>query len=62
MLISELIALIFGEADNVVPMFIHNPKSQKIEAVVVTTLDGALTAFGRSAPAAAPQPAAPAQQ
>jgi hypothetical protein len=48
-----LIELILGEAANVVPIFVHNPKSQQVEAVIVTTLEDTIATL------AAPTPAAP---
>jgi hypothetical protein len=38
----KLIALILGEAEAVVPVFLHNANSQKIEAIVVTTVNDAV--------------------
>jgi hypothetical protein len=34
---------ILGEAEQIVPLFVHNPKSQKIEAILVTTAGAAMT-------------------
>lgn len=47
-----ILKLILGTAEAIVPIFIHNPDSQKVEAVVVTTLNGVMT--GLAAPATAP--------
>lgn len=44
----SIFALILGSAENIVPIFIHNPKSNQIEGVIVTTANGVLT--GLSAP------------
>jgi hypothetical protein len=55
----QLIALLLGEAEKIVPIFIHNPKSQQIEGVVVTTANaavGALMSLPTPAPAPAPAP------
>ena len=41
---------IFGVAEVVIPIFIHNPKSQQLEAVVLTTAAGALSVVGAVAP------------
>jgi hypothetical protein len=38
----KIFELILGVGETVVPIFIHNPKSQAIEGVVVTTLNEAL--------------------
>ena len=35
----ELARLILGDAEKIVPVFIHNPKSLAIEAVIATTAD-----------------------
>lgn len=42
---SSIFKAILGEAEAIVPIFIHNPKSQQIEGIVVTTLNGALSAL-----------------
>jgi hypothetical protein len=57
----QILELILGTAESVVPIFIHNPKTQQIEGVIATTLNGALSAFPVSASLAAPvaAPAAP---
>lgn len=38
----DIVKGIVGVGETVVPIFIHNPKSQQVEAVVVTTLDHVL--------------------
>lgn len=50
----QLFALILGEAEQIVPIFIHNPASQRVEAIIVTTVNAALGAFqsASAAPAA----------
>lgn len=53
----KIFSVILGEAEQIVPIFVHNPKSQQVEAIVVTTANAALQAFG--APASQP-PAPPA--
>jgi hypothetical protein len=70
--LKSLIVQILGEtvvaAEEIVPLFIHNPVSQKIEGVVVTTLNGVLTNLmtgatatpAAVAPATTPVPPAPA--
>jgi hypothetical protein len=45
---EKIFALILGSAEQVVPIFIHNPKSQQIEGVIVSTLNGVLS--GLAAP------------
>jgi len=40
----NVLKLILGEAAEIVPAFIHNPQSQKIEGVVISTLPGVLQA------------------
>jgi hypothetical protein len=52
-----LIELILGSAEAVVPIFIHNPQSQKIEAIVVTTANDAIATLAASSLAAAAAPA-----
>lgn len=42
MKLLQIIQTVFGIAEEIVPVFIHNPTSQKIEGVIVTTLNGAL--------------------
>lgn len=49
-----IFAAILGEAEQIVPMFIHNPNSQRIEGIVVTTLNGAFSAFAQAAAPATP--------
>lgn len=58
MKLLQIIQAILGISEEIVPVFIHNPTSQKIEGVIVTTLNGAL---GLASPAvtnaATPTPA-----
>jgi len=57
-----------GEAEAMVPVFIHNPKSQQIEAVVVTQVNKVSESFAQlqaqkmaaQTPASAPTPSTPA--
>jgi hypothetical protein len=49
----KVISLVLGTAETVVPIFIHNPQSQQIEGVVVTTLNGVLQGLSAT-PAAKP--------
>jgi hypothetical protein len=51
---EKIFALILGSAEQVVPIFIHNPKSQQIEGVIVSTLNGVLS--GLAAPTAPATP------
>lgn len=55
--ILALITAILGTAEEIVPIFIHNPKSQQVEGVIATTANGLLSAF--PAIAAASSSAAP---
>jgi hypothetical protein len=53
----QIISMILGEAEQILPIFIHNPKSQKIEAIVMTTAETAVAALATApvpAPAATP--------
>jgi len=45
MKLADILKLAFGEAEQVIPLFIHNPKSQKIEGIVLTTAEAAVSAF-----------------
>lgn len=45
MSLSEIFALILGTAEEIVPIFVHNPKSQQIESAVVTTTNALLQEF-----------------
>jgi hypothetical protein len=54
----QIVALILGEAEQIVPIFIHNPKSGQVEGVIATTLNGLLGNLAGGIPAPAP-PAAP---
>ena len=38
----QIFELILGTAESIVPIFIHNPQSQKIEAMIVTSANNAL--------------------
>lgn len=63
----QLIALGLGIGEQVIPLFIHNPKSQQIEAAIFTTVNNVLSAFSTAIPPApvtsAPTPASvPASQ
>ncbi len=46
MSVLEIIRAVVGAAEEIVPIFIHNPKSQKIEAVIITGADHALENLG----------------
>lgn len=56
---KSIFAAILGEAEVIVPLFIHNPKSQQIEGVVVSTLPGIIQGL-QSAGVSTPAPAVPA--
>jgi arylsulfatase A-like enzyme len=45
MSIEQLLQLIVGAGEVVIPIFIHNPKSQQIEGVIVSNLSSVLKAF-----------------
>jgi hypothetical protein len=54
----QIIEDIIGVGEEIVPLFIHNPQSQKIEGVVVSNLNGILTGLGKAQTAqAAAKPA-----
>lgn len=55
-----LIQTLLATAEEIVPIFIHNPASQKVEGVIVSTVNGVLAGLGKPAVpgAAAPAPAA----
>lgn len=56
----KILEAIFGAGENLIPVLIHNKNStkpQQIEAVIVSTLEGVLTAF--PPPAATTTQAAP---
>lgn len=55
--LKAIFSAILGIAEEVIPVFIHNPKSQKIEGVVLTTANAVASEFGVS-PAAPTPPAA----
>lgn len=42
----KIIEAIIGVGEEIVPIFIHNPKSRKIEGVIVSTLNGVLGGLG----------------
>ena len=51
----KIFELVLGTAEAIVPVFIHNPRSQQIEGVIVTTLNGVLAGLDANAkPAATP--------
>lgn len=60
----NILELILGTAEKIVPVFIHNPKSQQIEGVVISTVNGVLqgltptTSTSPSTPPASDPPAA----
>lgn len=58
----KIFQAILGEAEQIVPIFIHNPKSQQVEGVIVTTLNGALQGLASTGAAAPAAPAPPAPQ
>lgn len=58
--LSLILTAIFGAATKIVPFFVHNPVSQEIEAVILTTAEGLLITMGALSSAPAPAPVAPA--
>ena len=50
--ILSIISLVVGLGEEIVPIFVHNPKSQQVEAVIVSTIDGVVTALNKQQPAA----------
>ena len=53
-----IFSLILGEAEQILPIFVHNPKSQKIEAIVLTSAENAVAALAATpSPTPAPTPA-----
>jgi hypothetical protein len=68
----DIVQLILGEAEQIIPIFVHNPKSQQVEAVIMTTANNGINtlaakaqanaasaASGASTNAASPSEAAP---
>ncbi len=45
MTLRNLLQTILGIGEEIVPIFIHNPTSKNIEAVIVTTASGAMEAL-----------------
>jgi hypothetical protein len=63
--LAAFIQGIIGAGEAVIPMFVHNPRSQKIETVVFTDVNSvasivAQVVKAQAAPAAAPAAAKPA--
>jgi hypothetical protein len=46
----KIFELVLGTAETVVPIFIHNPNSQKVEGVIVSTLPGVIQGLGGVTP------------
>lgn len=53
MKLLDILKLILGEAEEIVPLFVHNAKSQKIEAIIVGTADGLVAGLTPAAKLAA---------
>lgn len=56
----DILKLILGEATNVLPLFIHNPKSQQVEGILLTEANNAVSvaqSLGAAPTVAAAQPA-----
>lgn len=45
MKLLQLFQMILGLGEEIVPIFVHNPNSQKIEGIVVTTANAAIAAL-----------------
>lgn len=43
MSIWQILQLVLGTAETIVPIFIHNPQSQKVEAIIATTANNAVS-------------------
>lgn len=58
----NVMAVLLVDAEQIVPIFIHNPQSQKVEAVIATTANNTIGVLLQmmSQPAAAPAAPAPA--
>ncbi len=53
MKLIDLLKLLVGLGEEIIPIFIHNPQSKKVEAIIVTGVDHALdtlTAMQTQAP------------
>jgi hypothetical protein len=57
MKLLNIIEALLGTAEEIVPVFIHNPKTQKLEGVIVTTANTVFQELGTGA-APATKPAA----
>lgn len=55
----KIFGIVLGLGEEVVPIFIHNPQSQQIEGVIVSTLAGILQGLGTPASPIPPAPTAP---
>jgi hypothetical protein len=55
----QIAALVLGEAETLIPIFIHNPQTQKVEAVVVTSLSHVLDQLAQQQAARPVQAAKP---
>lgn len=60
MTLLQVLELLLGTAERIVPIFVHNPKSQQIEGVIVGTVNGVVAGLQTPEPAAAPVPVDPA--
>lgn len=53
MKILDILKLVAVGAEEFVPIFVHNPSSQKIEAIIFADVNAILASFSTSAPPAA---------
>lgn len=58
MKLLSIIEAILGTAEGLLPIFIHDPKSQQITGVIVTTVNGALGGLAALQPSVATPPPA----
>ncbi len=45
MKLIDLLKLLVGLGEEIIPIFIHNPQSKKVEAIVITGVDHAMEAL-----------------
>jgi hypothetical protein len=58
--ILSLIGLILGTAETIIPIFLHNPKSQQVEGVIFTTANNLFNELSSlKLPVPPPTPATP---
>jgi hypothetical protein len=60
--ILTLVGLILGTAETIIPIFVHNPKSQQVESVIFTDVNNLYAELGMiqsKPPVSSPTPATP---